>query len=342
VIPALRRRPAWLSSFGEPSLFLLASILTLSRASSAQTTAVNLGGLTLLVSSSPTAQVFHIVDQLSQWDQYAHKQYIRWAAAHLTLNDTDRQLLARHAAMRKARGWGGGFEQAFLTDAPIGAAAKSAVAQGLLTADEAESERTILEHFAPILHGLLEERRGAQDSLLRVIKADTTWLRPVVSQLMRFTETAHPVTIPVFLVANSDSANGGGESNGGRVVIEVPGPDLRGVTLHEALHFLLSPHAAAIQAAADSAGLPFDQVNEGVAYALQGLVQDSTQGDVLLETLVQLWLGGARPADAYARFYMTGVVFRPLLRKALESGGTIDTFLPGAMAKWKRVAAGTP
>jgi len=35
---------------------------------------LDLGGLVLSVSDAPTAQIFHIVDQLSQWDVYTHKQ----------------------------------------------------------------------------------------------------------------------------------------------------------------------------------------------------------------------------------------------------------------------------
>jgi hypothetical protein len=38
---------------------------------------VDLGGLVLVLSDAPPAQIFHIVDQLSQWDVYAHKQYVR-------------------------------------------------------------------------------------------------------------------------------------------------------------------------------------------------------------------------------------------------------------------------
>jgi hypothetical protein len=38
---------------------------------------LDLGGLVLSVSDAPTAQIFHIVDQLSQWDVYTHKQYVR-------------------------------------------------------------------------------------------------------------------------------------------------------------------------------------------------------------------------------------------------------------------------
>jgi hypothetical protein len=70
------------------------------------TLSVDLGGLALSVSDSPAAQVFHIVDQLSEWDQYAHKQYVWWSAKSLKLTEEDRELLRKHAELRRARGWG--------------------------------------------------------------------------------------------------------------------------------------------------------------------------------------------------------------------------------------------
>lgn len=136
---------------------VLAAALLLPGAAAAQATNVNLGDLVLVVSDSPTAQVFHIVDQLSEWDQYAHKQYGRWAARALALTQDDRMLLRQHAALRRGRGWGKGFEQGFLVDATIERAAREAVTAGWLSAAEAASERAILEHFAPKLAPLLTE-----------------------------------------------------------------------------------------------------------------------------------------------------------------------------------------
>jgi len=71
---------------------------------------VRVGSIVYSISESRTAQVFHIVDQLSQWDQYAHKQYGRWAARHLKLDQNDQRLLQKHAELRRARGWEHGFE----------------------------------------------------------------------------------------------------------------------------------------------------------------------------------------------------------------------------------------
>jgi hypothetical protein len=97
---------------------------------------VDMGGIVISVSDSWTAQVFHIVDQLSEWDEACHKQYGRWAATALKLDQQDRKLLQKHAELRRARGWGHGFEQAFYVDRPIEVAAQDAVEAKLLSSEE--------------------------------------------------------------------------------------------------------------------------------------------------------------------------------------------------------------
>jgi hypothetical protein len=60
---------------------------------------IDLGELRVAVSTSRTAQLFHIVDQLSGWSPYCHRQYGRWFAQHRPLDDEDRRVLAAHAAL---------------------------------------------------------------------------------------------------------------------------------------------------------------------------------------------------------------------------------------------------
>ncbi|MGH7647296.1 MAG: hypothetical protein ACREND_04210 [Gemmatimonadaceae bacterium] len=44
----------------------------------------------------------------------------------------------------------------------------------------------------------------------------------------------------MYIVSNPEATSGGGEANGGRLVIEVPSPAPTGFVLHESLHFLLA------------------------------------------------------------------------------------------------------
>jgi len=183
---------------------------------------VNLGGIVLVVSDARTAQLFHIVDQLSRWDVFTHEEYARWAEATKLLDGHDRELLQRHAEMRKKRGWGKGFEQSFLVDDSIDDAAAKGIAAGLLTADEADTARDILLHFAPKLEPLLQRRHAAIAAVEQQLLAERERLAPLVKQLAHFSEVTEPPTIDVFFVANAEDRDGGGGANGGRIVVEVP------------------------------------------------------------------------------------------------------------------------
>jgi hypothetical protein len=302
-------------------------------------TQVDLGHMVLLVSDAWTAQVFHIVDQLSQWDQYAHKQYVRWARTQLTLSAADSALLARHAAMRRTRGWGHGFEQAFLVDVPIEVAAQRAITSGLLSATEANDEKEILLHFSTMLEPLRRAERDSVNAFRQELLTNRARLTPIVDQMARFSGTTSVVRVPVYIVSNPEATSGGGEANGGRLVIEVPSPAPTGFVLHESLHFLLAPKSSLIKAAADSSGIPFETLNEAVTYALApGITDDAKQTDILASQLVNFLLEGAPASNPYVQSYGMAIVIRPILRAALANGESVEAFLPQAIARWRTVS----
>ena len=313
--------------------------LLLSAISFATSKNVDLGGIVLSVSASPTAQIFHIVDQLSQWDIYTHDQYARWAAATHLLDRQDRELLQQHAQMRKKRGWGHGFEQTFLVDDSIENAAANGIAAQLLSAADANTERDILLHFVPKLERLLRQREAEIAALEQQLVAERTRLTPLMVQLAHFAEVKNPPIVMIFLVANAENHNGGGGAYGGRLVVEVPLLDTIGTLLHESLHQLLDPQKQRIHMTAEAAGLDYTLLNEGIAYALYpGIMADTEEGDRLIEELVRMQLRGATASDPFLQFHQLAAVIRPLLRTALAHNETISVFLPEATAKWRTVA----
>ena len=313
--------------------------LLLSATSFATTQNVDLGGMVLSVSDAPTAQTFHIVDQLSQWDIYTHDQYARWAAATQLLDQQDRELLRQHAEMRIKRGWGHGFEQTFLVEDSIEDAAAKGIAEQLLSAAESSTERDILLHFAPKLKPLLQKRRAEIAALQQQLVAKQARIKPLMLQLAHFAEVKNPPMVRVFLVANTEDHNGGGGAYGGRLVVEVPLLDTIGTLLHESLHQLLDPQKERIHSAAESAALDYTVLNEGIAYALYpGIIADTEQGDRLIEELVHRQLRGTAASDPFLKFDLVAAVIRPLLRAALAHNETITMFLPEAITKWRSVA----
>lgn len=303
----------------------------------ASTVSVDLGGLVLDVSDSWTAQVFHIVDQLSGWDEFAHKQYRTWAERELSLTPTDRELLQRHAGLRRARGRGNGFEQAFLVDLDLAQAAAAAIGRRDLSADEATAEQGILQHFSERLSSI----RGAGDrniaSFRERLISEGQRLQPFTQKLLHFAEAPKPPRLLVFLVTNPEERSGGGGGDGGRLVVEVQrAPDPLTFVIHESLHALLAPHEAAIARAAESVGLTSEALNEGVVYAMApGLTDDGSETDTLFDQLARFLAAGRPATDSYARFYTIAGLIRPLLRTGLDRGETITTFLPRAAARWR-------
>jgi hypothetical protein len=331
----MRRSIAW---------SLLAFFLIATAADGAPTSDVDIGGIVISVSDSWTAQVFHIVDQLSEWDDACHRQYGRWAARALKLDQQDRKLLWDHAALRRARGWGNGFEQAFYVDEPIDAAAQKAVETNLLRPEEAAAEKSILLHFAPKVLVLRDQGALRIASFRERLATEGEKIVPVIQKLIHFSETKETIKVPLFLVPNPEEGNGGGGFNGGRLVLEVQGrPDPLPTLFHECLHALLWQHKTAIETVAKSAGLSWGAMNEGIAYALApGLIDTVEESDSLAEALVRNVLRGTPASDAYVQAYSVAVVIRPLLREALESGETITMFLPKAASKWRTASGRQP
>jgi hypothetical protein len=298
---------------------------------SADVKKIDLGGITLSVSTSWSAQVFHIVDQLSQWSPYSHKQYVRWASKNLKLNKTDSLLLQQHATLRRDHKKNADIDKAFLTGYSIEEAASRAVTDKRLSASEAATEKGILLHFAERLSILKQLSTLQAASFFARLESHRTETAALISKLLAFTKTQGNVNVPVYLVVNPEEGSGGGEANGGLVVIETQeNPDVIPVLIHESLHFLLIPYKEKIRLASVEAGIDPLVVNEGLAYAMGGLIEEP---DRLPYMLVRNITRGQDVSDHYTQFYMAGIIVRPMLKDALAKGETITELLPKIIQK---------
>jgi hypothetical protein len=301
----------------------------------AATTDVDFGGLVLSTSDSSTAQTFHIVDQLSEWDAATHKAYGRWAAKNLPLDQDDKRLLQQHAALRRARGWNHGFEQAFYVDDPVPTAAQKAIEGKLLSADEAAAETAILMHFVPKLSPMRDGAAPRVAAFMSRLSLESKGFAPLVQKLVRFADARTPVRVPLLLVPAPEES--GGAFGSGRLVIEVgEQADPMPLLFHESLRALLRTHDAEIAAASQSCGLAADVFAEAIAYAIApGLMDKGDDGDRLAEGLVRDVTRARPAADPAVQSSMIAIVIRPMLRAALDRGDTIVEFLPKAAARWR-------
>ncbi len=301
---------------------------------------LDVGSLTLDIYISKTANLFHAVDQIAQWSEFCHKQYVSYFQGLAGgMDKADRDFLARHAAIRKTHGWGRGLEQTFYTSLDLDAALALGVKEGLLSKEEAQTEREVLTHFQTRVERLMAEelptlRKFAQG--LQARRSDMTAFADVISQFVGGAK----LTVPVYLMANPDERNCGGGFNGGRLTLEIAkNYDMYPTLLHELFHAFIRTKPGLIESAAKSVlGLDEETLSEGLAYAYNpGLVQagNSGQADQLLSMVAGFMSSGSSLKNSYPRFSTYGLALRPLLKDALfGKRQTLETFLPRATDAW--------
>jgi hypothetical protein len=302
--------------------------------------AIDAGALRVELQPSRTAHLFHVVDQIAQWDQYCHKQYLAaFSDQDGKLADADVAMLQKHTAVRRRHGWGGGLEQTFYVGDDLEQALANGVAAGRLTADEAAVEREVFAHFAARIDALQKAEQPRLDAFAQRLQQEQPRLRELADKLARFTGEVH-VTVPAFLIANPHDRNFGGGYNGGRLALEVPRVyDALPSFEHECLHAFLNVKEKSLTALlrTDATGLDWQTFNEGLAYALApGLLRPDGAGDPLARDVAADTARGARLDDPYVRFRRFGLALRPLLREALDDPhATVESFVPRAVDVWR-------
>ena len=284
---------------------------------------IECGPLTFEVYLSRTAHLFHVVDQLSRWDNACHGQYFE----HMPLSPEDEEILARYAEVRAKRRWGQGLEQTFYVPLSLDAAIKAGVKDGHVTAAEIAAIRTALDHFAARVDELMKSHRDALERAFTTI--DRTRMGEAARRVARFVGVKK-LAIPTFPLASP--ARGGGGMDGGRLRWELH--DERpsfSVLLHEATHAFFATKDALLQkTVAATPGLDMTLLGEGFAYAVApGLYPDGDQDELLQNVARDRATQEAWEDPTYGRQRCYALALRPLLKQALDES-TVEAFLPRA------------
>ena len=295
------------------------------------------GSLKLDVYISETAQLFHVVDQISQWSEFSHKQYVRYFESRGGgLNESDLRILAEHVAIRKRYGWGRGPEQVFYTPLDLDEALKAGVASGHLTAGEADTERRVLTYFRPRVKRLVSESKPL-DEFVREFARQQSNMTAFAAEVARFIGNTPEKPIPFYVIANPDDTNAGGGYNGGKLTLEIPRKrDVYPDVLHELFHAFVETKRAEVETAARSVpGLDFQTLNEGLAYALSPGLHHTGDSDQLRATVSAYIAKGSPLSDSFTRFNFFALALRPLLNEALaDPHQNLESFLPRAVDAW--------
>ena len=301
---------------------------------------IDAGPLKVHVVIAETPNDFHAIDQLSAWFPYAHKQYRRYFASpeHGGLSPEDEKLLAAHAAIRKAHGWGA-LDAAMLSGADLDDALAEAVHQKAITSDEATTEKQVLTHFQPRLHALFKEQRPALERFAQGALTATPELTAYAKKASRFWDGAH-VDTELVLVATPAGGSGGGFA-GGRLVVEVDATSSPTYVLeHEGWHAFAESHEPALHTVANELGTDFETVSEGLAYAVApGIFKPANNPEQLAQTVANDEAANKSFfEEPYVRFNRLGLALRPTLQPALDGDGTFESYLPSEKAVYRALA----
>lgn len=288
---------------------------------------VDCGPLVFDVYVSRTAHAFHLVDQVSAWDNACHGQYRRALEEAGELDAEDEALLADFAAVRRKHPWGQGLEQTFYTPLALDDALRAGVKAKRITPEEAKACERALERFAARADRLLESRRDALEHAFDGIDRDA--FAAAAKELARFTGVKS-VALPTFPIASPDGGNGGG-MDGGRLRWEISDEIAPSILLHEATHAFFMQREELLSALAErTPGLNLTLIGEGFAYAVAPGMHPFREGDLLASEVAHDRCGDDRwdGKMGYGMQRMFGLAVRPLLADAFARGQSLEDFLP--------------
>ncbi len=295
------------------------------------------GPLKLDVYISETAQLFHVVDQISQWSEFSHPQYVRYFESQDGgLNENDLRILVEHVAIRKKYGWGRGPEQVFYTPLDLDEALKAGVTSGYLTETEADTERRVLTYFRPRVKRLVSESKPLEEFVHEFASQQST-LATFATEVARFVGKAPAKPIPFYVIADPDDQDMGGGYNGGKLTLEIPRKrDVYPTVLHELFHAFAETKKAEVETAARSVpGLDFQTLNEALAYAMSPGLHHAGDSDPLQAKVSACIAKGSPLSDSITRFNFFALALRPLLKEALaDPHQNLESFLPRADDAW--------
>jgi len=295
-------------------------------------TALDLGIVVYDLGVTETAQLFHIADQVSAWSPFSHKQYARWVEREHLLGPTETNALAAHRALRRRLHYGV-LDQTFYTARSI----DDALTATALDPADVETERALFRAMTPVVLPLLARERQHVLDVRDAIVAQRDTLTSMLTDLASFSEVYMAKEhVPVWLIATTDPANGGGGYNGGQMVLEA-GRSAVHVLMHESLHLVLGRRKEMLAAAARGCGDGLDEMTleEGIAYALYpGIVGEPGS---IPRDLARFAEAGMTADQPYVRFNRLGLALTPIVEKALTGKTKLTALLPEACTAYQRL-----
>lgn len=294
------------------------------------------------------SNLFNVVDQISLWSPYCHRQYRDAWEARWPMSAEDKSLLARYAQVRTRYDYGI-MEPWFMNASSLDDAWTRARAGGL-TIQEATTVKTVLSRFQPKFDqwwneaGYLEQRR---DDLIFAVTTNQQFFKLLYDRVLRLygynpNTYAGAVMEVHLLYAPWEHGSGGGAHSGIELELGAHtsiGYDEIGTLIHESLHLLVEPRKADIMTYLKKLGVPeeaWDILHESLVYTIaQGVAIEYMSGRNSLATRLQ---GLTNPEGTMHRTIQIALDLEPITKEYLESGKTLwDGYLDQVANDYLRV-----
>ncbi|MCE5199953.1 MAG: hypothetical protein ABFD54_05415 [Armatimonadota bacterium] len=295
---------------------------------------IDAGSLKINIITSETAELFFVVDRLSQADDSHPNQYVEYfGKLEGGLSEEDRELLAQHALLRKKYDWH--LNPIFYTADDLDSTLSKAVKTDKLTKQEAQTEKRVLLHFKTRVDKLVAEENQTIiqfQNELSTKKPEIKAFTEAISKLFGYSKQE----IQLYLIPNPNhNSVGWGNSND---IFMLPVSDSRKSyqwLLQEVFLSRAYQQNALTAAVRPEVGLDKSTLIHGMAFALVPGIFHESSSDQLAETVARYAANGASSKDWYVRNSMYGLALRPLLKEAIyDKQQSLQTFLPRAVDAW--------
>ncbi|MBN2566803.1 hypothetical protein JXB02_01800 [Candidatus Woesearchaeota archaeon] len=264
------------------------------------------------------ANVFSIIDDLSDWDMHTVRSIKRLYEAQFGASEEDSAFLAHYQALRKRSGWSS-LDSAFIPARTIGEALEKA--KGLLFPIEHQILEKVIGRFrddaAMLYYGHRSRLELRKASLEREVKSHD--LPGLIERLAKFYETrSYPTRFHVHLLVNTCDGSGGGGANVGTqedttLLPHCPGKDVAAyidsdlaVSAHEIGHLIES---RAPMEKLDASAAYLDSV--GIGADGREIFREAIMDSLLPHGVLALDYGLSAPEDVASRLENAGKTIIP-------------------------------
>lgn len=284
--------------------------------------------LTLNFRVTYPANLFYVIDQVSQWDYHTHVYYRSFWDEEFGFSSKDNAIVQDYKEVRQKYTWGK-LEPIFFSVETLDEAWREM--DKAMSKDERETIKETLLHFQPKFSKLWDDSGYLVEKGKQVVENITPEMRQMFDQVAGF-YSSPAMEIDVMLILNPAVGIGGGY-NGGRIAFEigreVPMDRLIPVLFHEVFHAFQETHEEAIEKLAAEENVDYFILHESPIYSLSPGIFNRRFFDqnYLADQVKSYEASGSDAKDSIYLATKLGLALIPLTEDYLKQGRLFSEYL---------------